>query len=349
MEILALILSHRWSEEGREIAQDLISGEDTSLQQLVFKTSHENTEENLVPQRSLHGDITQEEHLEETAVSVSPLQGQFGSKMQAEIHSPDKVQAQDSSSHSHSWPGSQSDSQPHALKPSSQSDSQPHTLQPPSHSDSQPDSHSPSFGKESGNVMWCICGADKMDGDVVQCDRCGVWQHCHCAAYDCQKCSSFICVRCLIKKVGKEKERERERERERAKSTQTLPSVVQPLACGTTLVIVPESLLVQWMEEIDKHTEEDSLRVLHYHGVSFEYLNPVEIVTYNIVLVTYETLKLELYRVQFHDYSLMLRKRKKYSYPPSPLLAILWWRIVLDEAQVVESVTAKVWLALSVM
>ena len=125
--------------------------------------------------------------------------------------------------------------------------------------------------------------------------------------------------------------------------------MTQPLACGTTLVIVPESLLAQWTEEIDKHTEEDSLRVLRYRGVSSRYLNPVEVITYNIVLVTYETLKLELYRVQFHDYSLALRKKKRYSYPPSPLLAICWWRIILDEAQVVESVTAKVIFLLTLL
>ncbi len=63
---------------------------------------------------------------------------------------------------------------------------------------------------------------------------------------------------------------------------------------------------------------------------------------HDIVMVTYETLRKELARVHHHEFSIVLRKRKVSHYPPSPLLAIKWWRICLDEAQTVESINAKV-------
>ena len=237
VEILALILSHRWPGEEKETAQSQTSGEDNSLQQLAFKTSsQENVEESLAPQESVHGDMVRKEDLEQAIMDVSPLQEQFDGKMDTDTHPSDNTQLQDvssqsqpgsqsesqSDSQSDSQPGSQSDSQP-----GSQSDSQPRSLQPPSPSDSQshPESRTHyedgvdeqgSFGTAiSGDVMWCLCGSDKMDGDVVQCDRCRVWQHSKCAAYDRRKYNSFTCVRCFIKKVGKRRGRERERQRER--------------------------------------------------------------------------------------------------------------------------------------
>ena len=79
-----------------------------------------------------------------------------------------------------------------------------------------------------------------------------------------------------------------------------------------------------------------------YWGVSHRYLNPLHIMSHDIVLVTYEILRKELDRVHHHEFTLMLRKRKRSAYPPSPLLAINWWRVCLDEAQTVESITAKV-------
>ena len=79
-----------------------------------------------------------------------------------------------------------------------------------------------------------------------------------------------------------------------------------------------------------------------YWGVSRRYVNPLHIIPHDIVVVTYETLRKELDRVRHHEFSFVLRKRKVSRYPPSPLLAIKWWRICLDEAQTVESVNAKV-------
>lgn len=96
------------------------------------------------------------------------------------------------------------------------------------------------------------------------------------------------------------------------------------------------------MEEVAKHTDITTLRCLIYKGVSSCYSNPHHLAQQDIVFVTYETLRKELDRVHYHEYSRVLRYRKKYSYPPSPLLAVCWWRICLDEAQTVETTNAKV-------
>ena len=41
-----------------------------------------------------------------------------------------------------------------------------------------------------------------------------------------------------------------------------------------------------------------------------------------------------------------MRYEKRYVALPSPLTAVMFWRICLDEAQMVESTTAKVWCKL---
>lgn len=81
-----------------------------------------------------------------------------------------------------------------------------------------------------------------------------------------------------------------------------------------------------------------------YAGVNHRYINPLRILSQDIVMVTYESLRRELDRVHHQEFTRMLRKKKKWAYPPSPLLAIHWWRVCLDEAQMVESVNTKVHL-----
>ena len=55
----------------------------------------------------------------------------------------------------------------------------------------------------------------------------------------------------------------------------------------------------------------------------------------DIVITTYEILKSELDFVAAHDYS-HLRNSRRYYTPVSPLCSIRWWRLIFDEAQLVE-------------
>lgn len=180
VEILALILSHRWSGEVMDMGQKRMLGEDSSLQKLDSKnTSQEDKEESSVLQDGFRGDITQEIHSEEPTTGVYRLQEQYDGEPQTETRSSQGVPAQDSSSCPHS--------------------------QSPTHEGNVAEQRF--VDKERINVMWCVCGADEVDGSVVQCERCRVWHHTQCAAYDSCKYGSFTCVRCLSKEVGGERER----------------------------------------------------------------------------------------------------------------------------------------------
>uniref|UniRef100_A0A0K0CV16 SNF2_N domain-containing protein n=1 Tax=Angiostrongylus cantonensis TaxID=6313 RepID=A0A0K0CV16_ANGCA len=66
---------------------------------------------------------------------------------------------------------------------------------------------------------------------------------------------------------------------------------------STTLIVVPESLLHQWYEEIRRHCTED-VRIDVYYGVAYDgYKHPLYLESYDIVLCAYETLQREIHHV----------------------------------------------------
>ena len=77
---------------------------------------------------------------------------------------------------------------------------------------------------------------------------------------------------------------------------------------------------------------------LHAHIHTYTHKS-VQFENYDIILTTYGVLRKEL----SHANIIKRRSRHKKKYPaiPSPLVSIKWWRICLDEAQMVESSTAK--------
>ena len=66
-----------------------------------------------------------------------------------------------------------------------------------------------------------------------------------------------------------------------------------------------------------------------YEGVkrATGYVPPAELASYDIVLVTYETLRTEFYHATSQEVSWNLRHRKRYVCYPSPLPAVHWWRV----------------------
>jgi E3 ubiquitin-protein ligase SHPRH len=76
-----------------------------------------------------------------------------------------------------------------------------------------------------------------------------------------------------------------------------------------------------------------------YKGISNGWVSPTELSTYNVVITDFTTLSKELYFASSADRS--LRKDKKFEYPLSPLMCVRWWRVVLDEAQLVENKTNR--------
>ena len=108
---------------------------------------------------------------------------------------------------------------------------------------------------------------------------------------------------------------------------------------GATLIITPPAILEQWKQEFESHAP--ALRVFHYTGIqrhpeiSDDAL--VELLAdYDIVLTTYNVLSREVhYTGDVPNRS--LRHQKRFEPRRTPLTQIDWWRVCLDEAQMVES------------
>ncbi|XP_054153904.1 E3 ubiquitin-protein ligase SHPRH-like [Oppia nitens] len=109
-----------------------------------------------------------------------------------------------------------------------------------------------------------------------------------------------------------------------------------------TLIVSPRSISHQWQDEIVKHVDCSGLSVYVYEGVKSKngYIQPFDLADNDIVLTTYETLRSEIDYVDLH-HSNRFRYPKRFNSTPSPLVTIDWWRICLDEAQMVESALNK--------
>ncbi|XP_058471477.1 E3 ubiquitin-protein ligase SHPRH isoform X1 [Solea solea] len=170
----------------------------------------------------------------------------------------------------------------------------------------------------------CICGElGIVDYKArVQCMNCQLWQHAECVNYkeESLETTPFYCPHCLV--------------------------AMKPVSTVATLIISPSSICHQWVEEINRHIRSSSLRVLVYQGVKKHgFIQPHMLAEHDVVITTYDVLRSELNYVDIpHSNSKdgrRFRNQKRYMAVPSPLVAVEWWRICLDEAQMVECPTAK--------
>ncbi|KAL3881583.1 hypothetical protein ACJMK2_028004 [Sinanodonta woodiana] len=149
----------------------------------------------------------------------------------------------------------------------------------------------------------CICGAVEESFEkktVVQCVDCRLRQHAECVNYDlCDPYrGQYKCPHCLVSST--------------------------PIPSRATLIISPCSICHQWVEEIAKHVQKDTLKVFVYSGVNKHgFLQPQTLAQQDIVITTYECLRKEI------DYVDLPHSNSMYSY------------ICLDEAQMVECTTTK--------
>lgn len=107
-----------------------------------------------------------------------------------------------------------------------------------------------------------------------------------------------------------------------------------------TLIITPNTILDQWKSELSKHAP--ALKVLYYTGIAMQSKRDEgriihDLATeYDVVLATYQTLAREVHFAEDPPDRAMRHKRK-FERKRSPLVQMQWWRICLDEAQMVES------------
>uniref|UniRef100_T1JC89 RING-type domain-containing protein n=1 Tax=Strigamia maritima TaxID=126957 RepID=T1JC89_STRMM len=175
---------------------------------------------------------------------------------------------------------------------------------------------------EPESIFSCVCGLFENETglrDQIQCAECGLWQHTKCVRYD--RCHGrYFCLHCWVAK--------------------------EPIPSRATLIVCPASIHNQWLDEISRHVQKDSLKVFNYAGVfKFGFIQPPKLADYDIVITTYEILRRELHYVDLpHSNSetgRRFRKPKRFMPVSSPLTAVEWWRICLDEAQMVETVSTR--------
>ena len=109
--------------------------------------------------------------------------------------------------------------------------------------------------------------------------------------------------------------------------------------CSATLIITPPAILQQWKNELQRLAP--TLNVFVYEGLRSEASKSnhealmLRCMQHDIVLTTYNVLAREIHYTETPERN--LRHEKKYEKRFSPLTQTHWWRVVLDEAQMVES------------
>lgn len=108
---------------------------------------------------------------------------------------------------------------------------------------------------------------------------------------------------------------------------------------SATLIITPPSILPQWISELRRHSP--TLKVFNYKGIkSYPGLDQVQLLdklsNHDVVFTTYNVLSSEIHYSRPAP-DRQLRAEKRYAPPKSPLTQLLWWRVCLDEAQMIES------------
>lgn len=172
----------------------------------------------------------------------------------------------------------------------------------------------------------CLCGntpnsfrADSYnkknvnDENIYQCKGCAVWSHVRCLNYQGRR-EEFLCLECCTK--------------------------VPPISSGCTLIVTPSIISHQWADEINKHLSK-KLKVLVYTGTHNGFVQPKDLAALDICITTYDVLSNELSHVFAIENMRVLRKAKRFMNIPSPLICVEWWRICLDEAQMVHSTNSR--------
>ncbi|KAJ5736692.1 uncharacterized protein N7483_001817 [Penicillium malachiteum] len=108
---------------------------------------------------------------------------------------------------------------------------------------------------------------------------------------------------------------------------------------GATLIITPPAILEQWKQELQQHAPD--LRVHHYTGIKrgqekADDLVIEELTEFDVVLTTYNVISREVHYAGAAP-KRSLRHEKRFEPRKTPLVRISWWRVCLDEAQMIES------------
>jgi E3 ubiquitin-protein ligase SHPRH len=113
------------------------------------------------------------------------------------------------------------------------------------------------------------------------------------------------------------------------------------LTTSATLIVAPSSLLDQWLSELDSHAP--ALKVMFYPGIrklaklkDADEISAEHLAEQDVVITTYEVLRTEIWAAS-DEPGRSMRNEKQYERLKSPLVQLSWWRVCIDEAQMVEN------------
>lgn len=82
----------------------------------------------------------------------------------------------------------------------------------------------------------------------------------------------------------------------------------------------------------------EGFKVLVYDGIKRSgWFSPRELAAYDLILTDYSVLSDELYFLDSIQRPEHMRRQPQYMNPKSPLAMVEWWRVCLDEAQMIET------------
>ncbi|KAB8346117.1 hypothetical protein FH972_023165 [Carpinus fangiana] len=107
----------------------------------------------------------------------------------------------------------------------------------------------------------------------------------------------------------------RENARRRSESIMSKPTHV--LLSSGTIIVVPRNLVHQWRSEFDKHVCEDALKIFVVDAPKVFLPSPAELATFDVIIFSRPRFELE--------------NKQSEEFYESPLKAIHWLRIIIDE------------------
>ena len=89
------------------------------------------------------------------------------------------------------------------------------------------------------NKYSCFCGCEEIESKWIFCKKCGKYRHASCCGFEHSSPfpSNFICYSCVTTKIA------------------CLPETCPVRPVGNTLLVIPATLISQWKDQIDFHTD----------------------------------------------------------------------------------------------
>ncbi|UJR30370.1 hypothetical protein I4U23_017905 [Adineta vaga] len=187
------------------------------------------------------------------------------------------------------------------------------------------------FKADDSMDLPCLCGkiiqtqrrnSRSIENSSLICTQCSRYIHRNCFIQDdTDQQQPFLCPYC----------------------EQRLPDSNELLSTSATLIVAPGAIIDQWIEEIYKHLD-CPLKIYMYEGIVNKIPIPDRrfLAKQDFIFCSYENLRKDIH----HNESCSKEQHatrthvRRYEYLISPLLRLKFWRLVLDEAQMVDTPNA---------